>query len=249
MRNVSTFLILIAALITGCVSDYKVIATDDFEGDSLSGIWNKDKFLPGALTFQEDVVRSGNKSAMIVVRSGDQIDEEIGSQFERAELKEIKALYSDENSDYEYSFSLFIPDDFPTVPTRLVIAQWKQNCSSDNCDPDNPVLALRYVSGELFLTLQTGHERDILFSQKANTRNKWFDFRFQIRFTRTGSGYVKTWINDEQVVYFRGTTAYPEANGYPNPGKFYFKTGLYRDLMDQSMTIFLDDYTKKIFSR
>jgi hypothetical protein len=66
-------------------------------------------------------------------------------------------MVSKEDMTYEYSFSDFIPSDFPIVPIRLVIAQWKQDCSGNApCDNDSPVVAVRYVSGVLRITRQTG---------------------------------------------------------------------------------------------
>jgi hypothetical protein len=43
------------------------------------------------------------------------------------------------------------------------------------------------------------------------------------------------------VVDFRGPTAYPEnsTTGYRSPSLFYFKMGLYRDLMAEPMTIYI----------
>jgi hypothetical protein len=47
-------------------------------------------------------------------------------------------------------------------------------------------------------------------------------------------------------VDYKGATAYPEkaATGYPDPSLFYFKMGLYRDLMAEPMTIYIDEYRK-----
>lgn len=41
--------------------------------------------------------------------------------------------------------------------------------------------------------------------------------------------------------------AYPEnaQTGFAAPGWFFFKMGLYRDLMMQPMTIYVDEYRKK----
>jgi hypothetical protein len=50
---------------------------------------------------------------------------------------------------YCYSFSLYLPADFPIVPERLVLARWKQLCKRSRCRPQNPVLAVRYQDGEL----------------------------------------------------------------------------------------------------
>jgi hypothetical protein len=49
------------------------------------------------------------------------------------------------------------------------------------------------------------------------------------------------------VADYKGATAYPEtpATGYASPSLFYFKMGLYRDLMAEPMTIYIDEYKKK----
>ena len=48
---------------------------------------------------------------------------------------------------------MYFPPDFPIVPVRLVIAQWKQDChGAAPCDDDSPVLALRYIDGALRIT-------------------------------------------------------------------------------------------------
>lgn len=218
---------------------------DDFESDSLSSIWSNDKFVPGAVEFQSEYVRNGKKAIRITLRGGDQIDEEKGSIFERAELKELKKLCSKEDSLYAYSFSLFLPSDFPSVKTRLVIAQWKHNCQSGNCDPDNPVIALRFVSGEMYITLQAGPERTTLYRLSENVLNKWMDFKFRIRFSRNQDGIINATLNNKTIIDYKGVTAYTANFGYPYPGKFYFKMGLYRDRMAQPMTIYFDDYQKQ----
>jgi Polysaccharide lyase len=231
-----------------CKSGKHLEVNDDFESGSLSKIWTGDKLIPGALSFQSGIVRSGTKSAMMVIHQGDQIEEEKGTILERTELKESRKLFSSENLNYEYSFSIFLPPDFPQVPTRLVIAQWKQNCPSGNCKPDNPVIALRYTSGEFFITLKTSTDEDTLYSQKENILNQWLDFRFNIRFSGTKNGCIKAWLNSKQIIDFNGITAYSKESGYPDHGKFYFKIGLYRDQTEQPMTLYFDNYSKKRIS-
>jgi len=134
------------------------------------------------------------------------------------------------------------------VPTRLVIAQWKQNCpDGGNCSDDSPVVAIRYVSGVLKITHQTGPHQTTLFESKEELRGKWTDFKFQMRFTTNSTGRIKAWLNDQAVVDYMGVNAYPEdeKTSYPNPSRFYFKMGLYRDLMAEPMTIYIDEYRKK----
>jgi hypothetical protein len=96
---------------------------DGFETTTLSKIWDTSRFVPGGVTMQSDIVRAGQGAAKIVVRANDKY--EAGSKgnlpTERAELMEARELVSKEGSNYEYSFSMFIPANFPIVPTRLII--------------------------------------------------------------------------------------------------------------------------------
>jgi hypothetical protein len=218
---------------------------DGFEGSTLSRIWNTRKLPPSALVMQPDVVREGRRAARITLRAGDQIADEAGSELERAELEEARAQESVADRTYRYSFSLFLPRDFPVVPTRLVLAQWKQRCRLESCTPDNPTLAIRYENGELFITHQTTRERRELYRTTRDIRNHWLDVRFELRFTRASTGLIKAWLDDAPVVDYAGVNAYPADAGYDD--RFYFKVGLYRDRMTQPMTIFVDEYRKTQF--
>jgi hypothetical protein len=245
MRKILYLIPVTITLLITCKPSNRVIARDDFEADSLSSIWRTDKFIPGALVLQSDIVRTGSKACRLTLHPGDQIDEETGTKFERAELREPKNLMATEGINYSYSFSLFLPADFPVVPTRLVVAQWKQNCQDEKCDPDNPVVAVRFDYGVLRITLQVGPERLTLYEQSENNLGHWLDFKFSLRFSRRNDGQLNVWLNKKEIINYKGITAYSKSYGYPEPGQFYFKTGLYRDQMDQTMTIFIDDYLKE----
>ncbi len=245
MKTTHLLFALLFVILASCQLFNLQVIRDDFESDTLSVIWTKEKFVPGALEIQSTYARTGEKAAKLVLREGDQIDEEKGTNLERAELREPKKMMSVEGNNYSYAFSLFFPSDFPIVPTRLVIAQWKQNCQSGNCDPNNPVIALRYESGEFRVTLQTGPEKITLYRQTSSILNQWTDFRFSIRFSRNQDGQIKAWMNNREIIDYKGATAYNQSYGYPDPGNFYFKLGLYRDKMPQTMTIYIDDYSKR----
>jgi hypothetical protein len=134
------------------------------------------------------------------------------------------------------------------VPTRLVIAQWKQYCGGNgNCSDDSPVLAIRYISGVLKITHQIGPHQTTLYQTQEELRGRWLDFKFQTRFTTNENGRIKAWLNGQPVVDYTGVNAYPEnaTTGYRNPSRFYFKMGLYRDVMAEPMTIYIDEYRKK----
>jgi len=241
----------------GCASGCQTIGTaapidvyDGFESAKLSNLWDTNRFAPGAVEMLSEVVRAGHGAVKITLHPRDVFEAGQNGDLdtERDELLEARRLYSRENVAYEYSFSMFFPKDFPIVPTRLVIAQWKQDCTGNGpCSDDSPVLAFRYVSGELRVTQNIGKQNIFLYREKAEFRNRWLDFRIQARFTPRNDGRVKVWLDGKRLVDFTGVTANPEnaATGYPSPSSFYFKMGLYRDLMPEPMTVYIDEYRKR----
>ena len=167
---------------------------------------------------------------------------------ERAELLEARRLVTTDGDADESSFSMFFPSDFPIVPTRLVVAQWKQFCPQDKaCFEDSPVLAVRYIGGVLSITQDLQRKFIVLYQRKTDLRNHWTDFKFRYRFATNQNGRLKIWLNDLQIVDFKGVTANPEntTTEYPVPSHFYFKMGLYRNVMSEPMTIYIDEYRKR----
>jgi hypothetical protein len=224
----------------------EVDVTDGFETPSLGDLWTARRFVPGAVEMQSRVVRAGRSAAKITVREGDRLevnDEPGGPPLERAELEESARLWAMEDKTYAYSFSIWIPEDFPIVPTRLVLAQWKQRCPQEVCNPGSPVIAVRYRAGELQITDRPAHIT--LYRTKEEVRNKWLDFHFEIRFSRGPAGRIRVRLNHQQVVDYSGTTIYPTEGGYASPNRFYFKMGLYRDRMPEPMTVYIDEYRKR----
>jgi hypothetical protein len=222
---------------------------DGFETSRLSKVWDASRFVPGAVQMQTNVVRAGRSAAQVTVHTHDKFEAGInGSRdSERAELSEAWKLISKENEAYEYSFSMFIPTNFPIVPTRLVISQWRQDCSVGNCSDDSPVLAIRYASGVLKIVHNIGLQQTTLFKTNEELRGKWLDFKFQIRFSSAENGRIRAWLAGNQVVDYQGLNAYAEnaRTGYANPSHFYFSMGLYRDVMPEPMTIYIDEYRKR----
>ena len=222
---------------------------DGFESRRLSGVWDTDRFERGAVTMQSEIVRAGRGAAKVVVHSRDKFEAGINGNkdSERAELREATRYFSKEDRTYEYSFSMYFPADFQIVPTRLVIAQWKQECGGSPCSDDSPVVALRYVGGVLRITLQTSRHGTTVYQTAESIRGKWTDFRLRIRFTPRATGLLQAWVDGRQAVDYRGATAYAEdaSTGYPSPSVFYFKMGLYRDVMAEPMTVYIDEYRKR----
>ena len=224
---------------------------DDFENPNLSNIWDTDKIVPGDIEIQSNIHRLGIRALKITLHTGDhyEVGQHGSLSTERAELTETEGLISEEGKNYAYSFSMFIPTDFPIVATRLVIAQWKQECPRGGiCDDNSPVLAIRYISGILKITQNIGSHQTTLYKSKEEFRNRWLDFKFHICFSKNINGQIIAHLNDSLIVNYNGATAYQEdhSTGYPNPSRFYFKMGLYRDVMAEPMTIYIDQYRKEL---
>jgi hypothetical protein len=224
---------------------------DGFESAQLSALWETSRFNPGAVTMQSEIVRAGHGAAKITLHSHDTFEagKNGNADSERDELMEARSLIAQEGAAYEYSFSMYFPKDFPIVPTRLVIAQWKQYCGEDSlpCNDDSPVLALRYIGGELLVTQGFGKGRIVLFQAKDEYRGRWLDFKVRARFSSRPDGKVRVWLDGKQIVDFQGITANAEnqTTGYPSPSHFYFKMGLYRNVMAEPMTVYIDEYRKR----
>ncbi len=238
------FLLLICFIFPSICQSYVIY--DGFETQDINDIWSSGRFLPKSVEIQSKIVKSGRGAVRITLTQGDQLKEEKGTELERAELMESPKYVSREGCDYSYSFSMFLPKDFPVVPTRLVIAQWKQyfpNMDSDR--DDSPVIAVRYADGELIINIKVGPKKVVLFSTKEEIRNKWLDFKFEIHFSRNDDGKIYAWLNEKQIIKYNGKIGYTEKEGFPPGSYYYFKMGLYRDTMAEPMTIYIDEYRKE----
>ena len=239
-------ILLLLIMVIPCQSQVNV--SDSFETAQLSKIWATDRLVKSSVEMQSLIVRHGHGAAKIKLHSGDMFEAGVGKSkdSERDELREADNLISLEGKLYEYQFSLFLPDSFPIVPVRLVIAQWKQNCGKNiACADDSTVMAIRFVNGKLYITQQTDSAQLTLFKTTEEIRNKWLDFRFQVKFSRLENGQLNAWLNGEEIINYKGVTGYSSKKGYTDKSYFYFKTGLYRDCMHEPMTIYIDDYKKK----
>lgn len=226
---------------------------DGFENSRLSSLWEADKIISADRELQPRVVRSGHGALQITLHTSDVFEagRHGNPDSERAELTEADELISQEGKHYAFSFSMLIPADFPVVTRRLIIAQCKQECPRGaDCDDDGPVLAVRYISGILSVTQTIGTQRITLWRSQEEFRNRWLDFRFRVCFSANSNGRIAGYLKDSLLFDYHGATAYQEnrSTGYPTPGRFYFKMGLYRDTMAEPMTIFIDDYSKELLS-
>jgi len=228
---------------------------DGFETPALGTMWMKQLLAPGSYAVESDVVRAGHSALRITVRPHDffMAGSPGTADTERDELAEAWPYTTRRDVPYEFSWSMYLPKDFPIVPVRLVVAQWWEWCRSSDlpCGNDSPVLAVRYIGGELLITQDLDRKYSVLYQAKRDLRGRWLDLRFQVRFTPEATGFVRAWLDGRQVVDFAGATSNPEntKTGYALPELLPFRMGLYRNAMQEPMTIYLDEYRKRVMGR
>lgn len=253
MRNaVIVYLFIFSSLLAYAQSSRPLIDVyDGFEGPVLSNLWATESLVPSSVSIESSIVRAGRSALRIDLHPNDGFWRGVGgdADSERDELREARPLTTRENGLYEFSWSMCLPKDFPIVPVRLVVAQWLEYCPHPDspCFNNSPVLAVRYINEVLRITQDLNHRFIVLYEKKRNFRGKWLDLRFQVRLTPATNGIVRAWLDGKQVVDYSGITANTpgDATGYPVPGYFPFKMGLYRNVMPQPITIYLDEYRKR----
>jgi Polysaccharide lyase len=220
---------------------------DGFEASGLSwSRWSRERLVPGAVTIEHEVVRTGKGALAITVHSGDRYEpsSDAGAATERDELMESWWLYARTGRSYACSFSLYLPKEIPLTSKRLVIAQWRQLCEARRCRPDYPILALRLENAHLRVTRRDEGGSHVLYEGSQDAGGEWLDFRFLVKFDSI-SGSVDATLDGKTIVHYHGATVFQPAHGYPERGLVYFKTGLYRDALGElPWTIYVDEYRK-----
>lgn len=159
-------LLLSLLLVIGLLVVAPVHVYDGFESLQLSWVrWSRYRFAPGAVISQNQFVRFGGRALAITVHSDNRFEQGIdgNNSTERAELMEAWWFYSHTGRNYVYSFSLYLPVDFPQTSQCLVLAQWRQLCEARHCKPDRPILAIRYEDGRLQVTRQDQDDKVLLY--------------------------------------------------------------------------------------
>lgn len=228
---------------------------DDFEGPTLSNQWMTLALAPGSYAIQSEITRAGRGALRITLHQGDVFVHGEGGDAdnERDELLEAAPRNITRiDVPYEASWSMYLPKDFPIVSERLVVAQWWEYCAASTlpCHNNSPVLAVRYIGGKLLITQDIDHQYRVLYEEKRDLREHWLDLRFQVRFSQKDTGIVRVWLDGKQVVDYAGMTSNTQSveTGYISPVFLLFHMGLYRNVMPQPMTIYLDEYRRRVLS-
>lgn len=200
---------------------------------------------PYSITVQKEIVRNGKYAARFELRKGDVfLSNGIPDGF-RAELKDTyRATVGGEDW---YSFSVYLPKDFPIHGNRFVFGQW--NASPDNAAEEalerSPPLSQRFINGKFRITLYKepllktfpAAGKKVIFETKDFALGRWHDFVYQIKWSHK-NGFVNAWRNGEKFLSYEGPIGYDDKEGP------YFKFGLYRDDVPETYVAYFDDYRR-----
>ena len=186
----------------------------------------------------DETVLDGKSSLRVVVQAGD--NKLFGSSGQATERSELNERHRHRvGLDVWYSFSVYVPEDFPIQDTRLVMGQWKQTAIT-LWKKHSPAVAQRFRNGRFQITINNDSGRTYLYedgtAEDPALVGEWNSFVYHIRFDKGEKGRLEVWMNGEQIIDYTGQIGYSD-----DPNTSYFRLGLYRDTMEQPMTVYYDD--------
>jgi uncharacterized protein (TIGR03382 family) len=215
------------ALLVPAVASASVVWKGDFETGNLSQWTRAQSVASDRLQVVSDVVREGSYALKTTVHQG---DDPINASGNRNEV----VYMTDEapGTEYFYKWSTLFPEDYPSMDTWQLFAQWHQGgcCGS-------PPLEF-YVVGEAMFMRVGGINGQVLW-QSPLVRGHWNDFVLHVKWSSDPSvGFVEMYKDGELVV--PKTMAATQFSGDRN----YLKLGLYRnDTISQVGVVYHDGFT------
>ena len=215
--------------LTGCVTSGGMMDSDtisgwSFRNDSVSASTG----YGFRVVSKEDghPVRSGDKSLRFEVRHGDCKGtpwwDDCSTDRERVERVES---YRHNVGEYWYAWSLYLPEDFPSIyPVLVILGQFK-----------GWELALPAFTFDIAGTFGGGYYRPIHYRTRgvkstdplpvSAMRGRWTDVLIHANWTKGDHGWLRMYVNGktEPTYHYSGFTSPREPHG-----GIYFKFGIYR---------------------
>ncbi|MBX3256821.1 MAG: polysaccharide lyase [Chitinophagaceae bacterium] len=228
-------LLLCATLITYAGSaQEKLLVKDSFEDSTYKENWKSAQVCCSySLQRSDSVARDGKYSLRVELHSTDPIV----SKGKRAELTTSAIELSP--AKWSYSFSTYLPVDYPTDPSYEIIAQWHEVADAHLGEKSRtPPISLQIQNGRWVLSIKWATDpvntsKSLSGAKKIDlgeaARNIWTDWKFIIYFSYKEDGYIELWKNNEPFVCYNGPNYYNDEMGP------YFKIGLYKSQWKRSM--------------
>jgi Polysaccharide lyase len=198
---------------------------------------------PHNLQSVEDPLSKNSRAIRFELRKGEQwLNHGIGSYRTEISTGEFPPLASEK----WYSFSLFLPEDFPIEDNRLVLAQWWSKTKKQLGEkPKSPSAAFRFRGGLLYLSIRHSSEQvvrnpdrvpeEIVFSTKDFILGRWHRFTVFAKWSFKTDGRIKVWLDGAEVANYSGPVGYNDDEGP------VFKFGLYRDASEKTYVAYFKE--------
>ncbi len=235
--------LMLSALLCSCAPKPVI---RDFESGNFRG-WYRECTKSHSCLIVTDPVRKGKYAARFELRH----DDPKIANGHRSEVSENYFL-APFNKDIWYRFSTFIPKDWPHRYVRCLIAQWHGFPDKEFGEVwRSPVLGIEYRDMDFMIricysskSIQTtsscpDNNKTILYrSDEYAQKGIWHDFVVNVNWTYKRSGYLNVWIDDNQVIKYKGPIGYNDFLGT------FFKMGIYRDNIAETFVIYHDEYRR-----
>jgi hypothetical protein len=81
-------------------------------------------------------------------------------------------------------------------------------CEAERCEPDRPIIAIRYEDGRVQITRQDEEQKIIVYQGHEDVRGKWLDFRIAVHFSSTADGSIEATLDRRLIVEYEGPTLF-----------------------------------------
>jgi hypothetical protein len=204
------------------------------------------------LSFPSSPTRAGTHSAKFTLNVPNQTFPILRNEIQRLDLGAI-------GGEYIYTFSHFVPSDWPTTALPVEVTQfWEKGDSGEAGQP--PPLEFTIADGIMRITSRSDSRpifsgvpnvQTVVYSQSVG-RNKWVDWRVEVRWswgdTSKPAGYLRIHKNYVKVVDRTGPNCY---NNTPTAAPIRIKAGIYtrstwahgKSFPPEAYTFYLDEIT------
>jgi len=239
-RFFAGYLILLIPLIHGSTPTSGPVFIADFEEGNISDMPGPQNSRRGKIEVVTTPVRAGRYAVKMYAAPGDKRTELLL----RGEQWATNRGYDDwfdesKGTEYYYTFSIYVPVDFPNLRRTAVLAQWHgQNGNS-------ATVALRY-DGDTFSiasATQAPQHHDLKTDIPAN-KNGWNDFVFHVLWERDNKGLLEVWRRNSAGHFVKEFEKF-SVNTIDDQNGVYFKWGVYSSSDDKGLnkprTVYLDN--------
>ncbi|MDX5420598.1 MAG: heparin lyase I family protein, partial [Hymenobacteraceae bacterium] len=192
----------------------EILYSEGFEsGTGFTGMHLQSSTLYG-FTVVESPTFSGAKVGRFELRKGD--PEASGGA--RTEVLFTEALAQETTW---HSFAAYFPsiDYKDDTISYEVNTQWHQGSSWGT-----PMLQLRILNGRIYFNRRSNTNPQVQYDLGPQPKDQWVKFVIHLK-QHTRDGFVKIWINDQQVLHITGETMFPDKDPVPY-GRW--KLGIYK---------------------